>query len=70
MAAKSCIGAGQLDVCTGMLAKAVDIETSMGTIIQKMKMGQDHDKDEPAEDERLYMRLRTDYFGLRITLVR
>lgn len=69
-AAKSCIDSGQLDVCTAMLAKAVDIETSLGNIIQQMTRGKEYDVGATNEDERLYQRLRIEYFTLRIILVR
>lgn len=66
-AAKTCLDTAQLDICTAILERAVDIETSMGSIREEIDDGQRGDG--ASHDDRLYTRLRTEYYGLRVVLV-
>jgi hypothetical protein len=69
-AARTCLDTAQLDLCTAIFEKAADVEKWMEQNTQSLPTAPvPNGVDDSNDNDRIYQRLKLEYYGLRILLV-
>jgi len=69
-AARTCLDTAQLDLCTAIFERAADVEQWMEQTTKSLPRAPGvNGVDDTNDNERIYQRLKLEYFGLRILSV-